>query len=107
MQQITPAGLAAWLAEADREKPLLLDVREPWEYQAARIDGSQLVPMREVPARVGELDANKDLVAICHHGGRSMQVAMFLEKQGFTRVHNLVGGIDAWSRTVDPAVPLY
>ena len=107
MQQITPGQLAAWLAEADREKPLLLDVREPWEYQAARIDGSQLVPMREVPARVGELDANKDLVAICHHGGRSMQVAMFLEKQGFMRVHNLVGGIDAWSRTVDPAVPLY
>jgi rhodanese-related sulfurtransferase len=63
--------------------------------------------MREIPARVGELEASKDLVAICHHGGRSMQVAMFLEKQGFTRVHNLVGGIDAWSRTVDPAVPLY
>ncbi|HWD23560.1 MAG TPA: rhodanese-like domain-containing protein [Burkholderiales bacterium] len=107
MRQITPAQLAAWLAEADREKPLLLDVREPWEYQAARIDGSQPVPMREIPARVGELDSSRDLVAICHHGGRSMQVAMFLEKQGFTRVHNLVGGIDAWSRTVDPAVPLY
>jgi rhodanese-related sulfurtransferase len=107
MRQLTPAQLAAWLAEADREKPLLLDVREPWEYQAARIDGSQAVPMREIPARVGELDSSRDLVAICHHGGRSMQVAMFLEKQGFTRVHNLVGGIDAWSRTVDPAVPLY
>ena len=53
------------------------------------------------------LDPGKAVVAICHHGGRSMQVAMFLEKQGFTRVHNLVGGVDAWSRTVDPAVPLY
>ncbi len=107
MQQITPAQLAAWLADTNREKPLLLDVREPWEYQRARIEGSQLVPMREVPGQVGELDASKELVAICHHGGRSMQVAMFLEKQGFTRVHNLMGGIDAWSRTVDPAVPLY
>lgn len=107
MQQITAAQLAAWLADASREKPVLLDVREPWEYQRARIEGAQLVPMREVPARMEELDAGKELVAICHHGGRSMQVAIFLEKQGFKRVHNLLGGIDAWSRTVDPAVPLY
>lgn len=107
MQQITPAQLAAWLADADREKPVLLDVREPWEYERARIVGSQLVPMREIPGRVAELDSSKELVAICHHGGRSMQVAMFLEKQGFPRVHNLMGGIDAWSRTIDPAAPLY
>lgn len=79
MQQITPAQLAAWLADGSREKPV----------------------------RMAEIDAEKGVVAICHHGGRSMQVAMFLEKQGFKRVHNLVGGIDAWSRTVDPAVPLY
>jgi rhodanese-related sulfurtransferase len=107
MQQITAAQLAAWLADASREKPLLLDVREPWEYQAARIEGSQLVPMREIPARVEEIDPDKEVVAICHHGGRSMQVAIFLERQGFKQVHNLMGGIDAWSRTVDPAVPLY
>jgi rhodanese-related sulfurtransferase len=107
MQQITPAQLAAWLADTNREKPVLLDVREPWEYQRARIEGSQLVPMRDVPGRAAELDSSRELVAICHHGGRSMQVAMFLEKQGFTRVHNLMGGIDAWSRAVDPAVPLY
>lgn len=107
MQQITAAQLAAWLADASRERPVLLDVREPWEYQASRIEGSQLMPMREVPARMEEVDPEKDVVAICHHGGRSMQVGMFLEKQGFKRVHNLKGGIDAWSRTVDPAVPLY
>jgi rhodanese-related sulfurtransferase len=107
MQQITAAQLAAWLADASREKPVLLDVREPWEYQASRIEGSQLMPMREVPARVGDIDPGKEVVAICHHGGRSMQVALFLQKQGIERVHNLVGGIDAWSRTVDPAVPLY
>jgi rhodanese-related sulfurtransferase len=107
MQQITPAQLKAWLEDPSREKPVLLDVREPWEYQKARIEGSQLVPMREIPGRVSELDGNKEVVAICHHGGRSMQVAMFLEKQGFKRVHNLMGGIDGWSRSVDPAVPVY
>ena len=107
MKQITPAELAAWLGDDGRDKPVLLDVREPWEHEKARIQGSMLIPMREVPARVGEIDSAKEVVAICHHGGRSMQVAMFLEKQGFKRVHNLVGGIDAWSRSVDPAVPQY
>ena len=107
MKQIRPAELAAWLADAGRAKPLLLDVREPWEYEAARIAGSQLVPMGEVPNRIAELDQSAEVVAICHHGGRSMQVALFLEKNGFAAVHNLVGGLDAWSRTVDPSVPLY
>jgi len=107
MQQITPAELAAWLADTGREKPVLLDVREPWEYQAARIEGSQHIPMREVPGRLFELDPDRAVVAICHHGGRSMQVAMFLEKNGFAKTHNLAGGVDAWSRTVDAAVPLY
>src|SRR3970282_1598849 len=99
MQQITAAQLAAWLADASREKPVLLDVREPWEYQPSRIEGSQLMPMREVPARMGDIDPGREVVAICHHGGRSMQVVLFLQKQGIERVHNLVGGIDAWSRT--------
>ena len=107
MKQISATELAAWLADAGREKPLMLDVREPWEWQTARIDGAQLIPMREVPARVQELDRARDVVAICHHGGRSQQVAMFLEKNGFSKVHNLQGGVDAWSRTVDPAVPVY
>jgi rhodanese-related sulfurtransferase len=107
MERITAGELAAWLADERREKPVLLDVREPWEYEKARIEGATLMPMRELPSRVGQIDEDKVVVAICHHGGRSMQVAMFLEKQGFKRVHNLVGGIDAWSRTVDPSVPLY
>lgn len=107
MQQINPTQLRAWLDDPSREKPVLLDIREPWEFERARIEGSQLVPMREVPARLGEIDEEKEIVAICHHGGRSMQVALFLEKQGFKRVHNLMGGINAWSRTVDPAVPTY
>ena len=107
MKQISASDLAAWLADSGRERPVLLDVREPWEYEKARIAGAQLVPMREVPNRLDEIDQDKEVVAICHHGGRSAQVAVFLEKAGYTRVHNLVGGVDAWSRTVDPAVPLY
>ena len=107
MKQIAATELAAWLADARRAKPVLLDVREPWEWEKARIEGSQHIPMREVPTRVGELDPDAAVVAICHHGGRSQQVAMFLEKNGFAEVHNLVGGVDAWSRTVDPAVPVY
>jgi rhodanese-related sulfurtransferase len=107
MKQITPAELAAWIADGNRAGPLLLDVREPWEYQAARIEGSKLVPMGEVPARLGELDQDREVVTICHHGGRSMQVAMFLEKNGFPNVHNLAGGVDAWAKSVDPSVPVY
>ena len=107
MKQVTAPDLAAWLADTGRERPLLLDVREPWEYEKARIAGAQLVPMREVPNRLDQIDQDKEVVAICHHGGRSAQVAMFLEKAGYAKVHNLVGGVDAWSRTVDPTVPLY
>ena len=107
MKNIQPTELAAWLADPRREKPLLLDVREQWEWDKARIEGARHIPMRDIPARVGEIDRDKEVVAICHHGGRSMQVAMFLEKNGFSKVHNLQGGVDAWSRTVDPAVPLY
>ena len=94
MLQIAPAALSAWLADATRQKPVLLDVREPWEQQTCGIAGSLLMPMAEVPARSGELDPNADIVVICHHGGRSMQVAGFLGKQGYAKVHNLAGGVD-------------
>jgi rhodanese-related sulfurtransferase len=107
MKQIKPADLAAWLGDQGRPKPVLLDVREPWEFETCRIAGSQLVPMGEVPARKGEIDAKADVVVICHHGGRSMQVATFLERNGFARVHNLSGGVDAWAKTVDPSMPVY
>ena len=107
MKQLSAPELAAWLADAQREKPVLLDVREAWELEKARLEGALHIPMRDIPARLTEIDAQKDVVAICHHGGRSMQVAMFLEKNGFARIHNLQGGVDAWSRTVDPALPTY
>lgn len=107
MKQITAPALAARLADAARGKPLLLDVREPWEFQICRIEGSQLVPMGEIPARAAELDSGAEVVVICHHGGRSLQVALFLEKQGFSDVTNLTGGVDAWAKNVDPAMPVY
>ena len=107
MQPITPQALSAWLVDASRERPVLLDVREPWETQTCRIEGSVLMPMGEIAARQGELDAGVAVVVICHHGGRSMQVAQFLGAQGFARVHNLAGGVDAWAKTVDPSMPLY
>ena len=107
MKQIAPVELAAWLGDAGRAKPVLLDVREPWEVQTCSIAGSMHIPMRAVPARASEVDPRQDVVVICHHGGRSMQVAMFLEKNGYPKVHNLAGGVDSWARTVDPSMPVY
>jgi rhodanese-related sulfurtransferase len=96
---------------ADGRAPLLLDVREPWEFQfaAIRLSGAQTLhmPMNQVPQRVAELDPAQPILCICHHGMRSAQVVAFLERAGFESVYNLAGGIDAWSQQVDPAVPRY
>ncbi len=107
MKQISATALSTLLSAADGEKPALLDVREPWEFQLAHIEGAKLVPMNEIPARVEELDKTHPTVVICHHGMRSLQVVAFLQRQGFANLHNLEGGIDAWSRQVDPRVALY
>jgi rhodanese-related sulfurtransferase len=107
MKTLSVRELADWLADEQRVKPLLLDVREPWEQQICRIEGSEPMPMRTVPARIGELEPGRDVVCVCHHGGRSMQVALFLERQGFANVYNLTGGVDAWARQVDKAMPTY
>ena len=107
MQQITPADLAAWLNDPAKGQPLLLDVREPTEHAICRIEGSTLMPMNSVPARLAELDPARETVVICHHGGRSMQVAIFLERRGFERVINLASGVDGWATQVDPAMARY
>ncbi len=86
---------------------LLLDVREPFEREFARIEPSIHIPMQEVPSRLGEIGRDRQVVVYCHSGGRSAMVAGFLENHGFAGAANLVGGIDAWSRQVDPAVPRY
>lgn len=107
MKSVTAPELAAWIADPARTAPLLLDVREPWEAQICSIHGSELVPMRMLPDRVPALDAQRPVVCICHHGGRSAHVAMFLARQGFDDVYNLTGGVDAWARQVDSAMPTY
>ncbi|MGH9554999.1 MAG: rhodanese-like domain-containing protein [Terriglobales bacterium] len=104
--EITPEQVKA-LAASD-ETFMLLDVREPWEVQTARIAGSVLIPMGEVPARVHqELDPEEHIVVVCHHGVRSLNVTQWLRQQGFEKVQSMRGGIDQWSRTVDSKVPLY
>lgn len=107
MQNLTASALAEWLADTTRGAPVLLDVREPWEIETAKIAGSLSIPMREIPARSEELDDEAQIVCVCHHGARSAQVAMFLESRGYRNVFNLQGGIDAWSRQVDPSIPTY
>lgn len=107
MNHLTAPELAAWLADSSRPQPMLLDVRENWEFDKCRIEGSTLIPMNTIPARIEELDDDAEIVCICHHGARSMSVAAFLERNGFTRTFNLTGGIHAWAVQVDSAMPKY
>jgi rhodanese-related sulfurtransferase len=103
--EISPADASTLLKTSAAR---LIDVREPWEFATAQIEGSVLIPMGEVPARAHqELDPEEHLVVLCHHGMRSMNVTVWLRNQGFERVQSLRGGIDAWSAEVDPTVPRY
>jgi len=87
---------------------ILLDVREPWEFATAQIAGSKPMPMGEIPSRVfEELDPEAHIVTVCHSGVRSLNVALWMRNQGFEKVQSLSGGIDSWSREVDPTVPRY
>lgn len=101
---ITPGKLKARLDSGDR--PVLLDVREPWEYETVRIEGSRLIPLAQMPERVSELDPASETVVICHHGARSAYVTQALTQAGFSKVLNLEGGLDAYSQ-VDESVPRY
>jgi len=89
------------------EKLLLLDVREPWEFAICHIDGSRLLPMREIPNAVHDLDSDQEIVVICHTGVRSLQVCYYLQHEGFSNVMNLSGGVHAWATIVDPQMPTY
>jgi rhodanese-related sulfurtransferase len=104
--EITPEVVKAKLAAA--EEFMLLDVREPWEFETAKIVGAKLMPMGDVPTRAHqELDPDSPIVVICHHGVRSMNVTVWLRQQGFEKAQSMRGGIDAWSRRVDDKVPVY
>jgi rhodanese-related sulfurtransferase len=89
------------------EEFLLVDVREPWEYDTARIEGSMLVPLREIPGNVARLAGAERLVLYCHHGIRSLDAAAWLRSQGISGARSMAGGIDRWSIEVDPNVPRY
>jgi rhodanese-related sulfurtransferase len=106
MQQMSVRELHARLAE-EREPPLLLDVREPWELDICRIDGSLSLPMSSIVSSLGDLDPERETVVICHHGIRSRQVALYMEHLGFSRVINLEGGLAAWAQQVDPDMRTY
>ena len=107
MRQLSVLDLHAMLTGDPNAKPRLLDVREPWEFQLAHIEGSELRPMQTIPDQIDELDRSHPTVVICHHGMRSLQVIAYLVRQGFQNLHNLQGGIDAWARQVDSGVALY
>src|ERR1700733_8670731 len=103
--EITVQETAALLQEG---KAKLIDVREPWEYATAKVDGSLSMPMGEVPARAHqELDPDERLLILCHHGARSLSVTNWLRQQGFDAAQSVAGGIEAWSREVDTTIPRY
>ena len=112
IEQVTPGQLTDWFKAASAEgTPLLLDVREPAEWQAVSVRPAEAellqMAMQTIPARLAELDPDRPVAVLCHHGGRSMQVAMFLAQHGFAHVANVAGGIDAWALQVDPTLPRY
>ncbi len=104
--EITPEDLVRLRKEPN--PPVLLDVREKWEYDTAHLPDSLLIPMGEIPNRAyNELDPDQPVVVMCHHGARSLNVTMWLRQQGYEQAQSLAGGIDAWSRSIDPSVPRY
>ncbi len=105
MREISPEELHARLQAGD--KPIVLDVREPWERKLCALPDSLHAPMQQVPALIETLDPEKEMVIYCHTGVRSFHAAQFLERNGFKNVVNLKGGIEAWARTVDPTMARY
>lgn len=107
MRDLTVQSLRAALDDGSAASWQVIDVREPWEHALCSIPAARLMPMQSLSPRLGELDPALTTVVLCHHGARSFQVALWLERNGFTDVANLDGGIDAWAREVEPGMPLY
>lgn len=105
IEDLTPVEVADRMRSDS--PPVLVDVREDWERSIAAIPDAVGIPMAEIPSRLHELPSGRDIVLFCHHGMRSLQVAHWLQTQGFDRLVNLTGGIDAWSHDVDPTIPTY
>jgi rhodanese-related sulfurtransferase len=105
MREITPREFVSLAASG--ADPFLLDVREGWELALAAAPGAVHIPMGEIPGRLAEIPADRDIVVMCKAGARSMNVARYLHAQGYTRVANLTGGILAWSAEIDPSIATY
>ena len=106
VREISATDLAGQLADP-ASAPVLVDVREPWEWQLAHIDGSVHLPMNLIPLRMNELPDDRPLVVICHHGVRSYQVGLYLSSAGFDDVASLKGGVEAWATQVDSTMARY
>ncbi len=106
MRRFSARDLKHYLGRCHKP-PLLLDVREPWEYDKCHLDDSVLIPMRQIPDALDDLAQEKEIVVICHHGIRSRQVAYYLEQNGIENVINLEGGVEAWARDVDQTMQRY
>jgi rhodanese-related sulfurtransferase len=103
--ELTPSELKQRLDRGERL--LLVDVREPWEYNLCCIEGAKLIPLGAVPANLQSLDTDEDVICYCHHGMRSLDVAVWLRNQGVAGARSLAGGIERWSLEIDPQVPRY
>ena len=106
LRQVTPVELKEYLDVAE-PPPVLLDVREDWEFEECRIEGSVHIPLAQLARGYEDLDPERETIVICHHGIRSVQAAQFLAQKGFTNVMHLAGGVDAWAREVDPDMSRY
>lgn len=106
MREFDAQQLEQYLNSSD-SAPLLLDVREDWEYDICHLAGSLLMPMAQVPALMAELDKSRETVVICHHGIRSRMIGAYLEQAGFDNIINLQGGLDAWAKVIDNTMSTY
>ena len=104
MQRFSPRQLADYL---EQNQPRLIDVREPWEFEICHLEGSELLPMGQVPGNLPLFHESPEYVIICHHGIRSLQVINFLTHHGIHNTINLDGGVDAWARDIDLTMSLY
>ena len=106
MREMPAVELKKYLDSCD-EQPLLLDVRQPWEFDVCKLEGSTLLPMSQIPSALQDLDPDRETVVICHHGIRSRSVGRYLEHAGFTNVINLSDGVDGWAKSVDRMMATY
>jgi len=105
--QLGPAELRNWRADEKRAQPVLIDVREPWEFELCRIEGSVSIPLGQLGTRLPEVPRDRPLVTVCHHGHRSWHAAAMLKHSGYGQVHNLRGGVEEWAAEVEPGMKRY